>query len=93
MQLYSDFSQLALPVFTLKQETKLEYAQLMRVLMDDPAIVVREFILPIRTYKNREFTLTYTALVAHSRDAVLITGEMLTAELTKLSMLKKGNNI
>lgn len=63
MQLYSDFSQLALPVFTLKQETKLEYAQLMRVLMDDPAIVVREFILPIRTYKNREFILTYTALV------------------------------
>ncbi len=60
---YSDFNTLSLPLYCLKDRTNLEYGQLMRTVMQDPTVVVREFVMPIRFQKNREYILTYTTLV------------------------------
>lgn len=62
-KMYSDFSQSPLPVFALKSYVNLEYGQLMRVIMDDSSVIVREYMFPIRKYSDREYVVTYTALV------------------------------
>jgi len=62
-QIYSDFTQIAFPIYSTKSHINLEYGQLMRVIMNDTSVVVREYIFPNRDYKNREFIITYTALV------------------------------
>ena len=62
-QAYMDFSQSPLTVFALKSFVNLEYGQLMRVIMDDSSVIVREYILPAKKYDGREYVVTYTALV------------------------------
>ena len=62
-QRYSDFSKSAFPIYMIKSQTNLEYGQLMRTIMDDPSVIVREYVFPIRDYKSREYIITYTALV------------------------------
>lgn len=62
-KLYSDFSQIAIPLYWLKGHSPLEYGQLVRTIMDDPNMIVREYIMPLRLKKNKEYILTYSTLI------------------------------
>lgn len=63
LQNYTDLSQTACPVYLFKSGSNLECGQLMRLIVDDPSIVVREYVFPRRMTWDREFLITYTALV------------------------------
>ena len=64
-QIYSDFTRTPIPVYQGQLHTSnVEYAQLMRAIMEDSSIIVREYIFPIKDYTNREYVITYTALAA-----------------------------
>lgn len=74
----------------------------MRLIVEDPSVVVREYVLPVREDSGGEFVITYTALAvlhqlgidlqkfhsAHTRDAALVTCEMMTAGLTQMEVMK-----
>lgn len=63
IQNYSNLSQIACSIYLFKSGSSLEYGQLMRLIVEDPSVVVREYVLPIREDGGREFVITYTALV------------------------------
>ena len=62
-ELYSDFNQIAMPLYWLKGHSYLEYGQLVRTIMDDPSMIVREYIMPFRLQNNKEYILTYSTLI------------------------------
>lgn len=62
IQNYTDLSRIACPVYLFKSGSNLEYGQLMRLIVEDPTVVVREYVFPVREYRDREFLITYTAL-------------------------------
>lgn len=62
-EFYSDFDRTALPLYSLKRYSYLEYGQLVRTIMDDPSVIVREYIMPLQYQKNKEYILTYSTLI------------------------------
>lgn len=62
LQHYTDFSQIACPIYQLRSGASLEYGQLMRLIMEDPSIPVREYVIPLAE-NVKEYVITYTALV------------------------------
>ena len=61
---YKNLEELPSTIYSIAQGTNIEYSQLSRQIMSDTSVIVREFILPFGDYNDREFVLTYTALVA-----------------------------
>ena len=61
---YKDLEESPPTIYSIAQETNIEYAQLSRLIMEDTSVIVREYILPFGDYNDKEFVLTYTALVA-----------------------------
>lgn len=61
---YKNLEELPPTIYSIAQGTNVEYAQLLRLIMEDTSVIVREFILPFGDYNSKEFVLTYTALVA-----------------------------
>lgn len=63
IQNYTDLSRTACPVYLFKSGSNLEYGQLMRLIVEDPSVVVREYVFPLKANQDREFLITYTALI------------------------------
>lgn len=61
---YTNLDEQPPTIYSITQGSNMEYAQLARGVMEDTSIIVREYILPFGDYDDREFVLTYTALVA-----------------------------
>ena len=61
---YTNFSHIPPTIYSLKHGINMEYAQLTRSIIEDPSVIVREFILPFNDCNGQEFVLTYTALAA-----------------------------
>ena len=55
-------TKIACPVYQLRSDTSLEYGQLMRLIMADPSVPVREYVFP-PLEDSEEYVITYTALV------------------------------
>lgn len=62
--LYTNLSHIPPTIYSLKHGINKEYAQLTRLIIENPSIIVREFILPFNDCNDREFVLTYTALAS-----------------------------
>lgn len=62
LQSYTDLSKIACPVYQLKSGMNFEYGQLMRFIIEDPSVVVREYVIPI-VEDRKEYVITYTALI------------------------------
>lgn len=63
LQNYTDLSKIACPIYQLRSGINLEYGQLMRFIMEDSTIPVREYVTPLAE-NSKEYVITYTALVA-----------------------------
>lgn len=59
---YKDLEESPPTIYSIAQGTNVEHAQLMRLIMEDTSVIVREYILPFSDYNANEFVLTYTAL-------------------------------
>ena len=57
IQNYSNLSQIACSIYLFKSGSSLEYGQLMRLIVEDPSVVVREYVLPVREDRGREFEI------------------------------------
>lgn len=101
-QAYMDFSQSPLTVFALKSFVNLEYGQLMRIIMDDSSVIVREYILPAKKYDGREYVVTYTALVEmyklgidpkeFCRDSIMVPCSAVVEAEREADAIYKSNN-
>lgn len=61
LQDYTDFSRIACPIYQLKSGISLEYGQLMRFIIEDSSVPVREYVFPF-VEDSKEYVITYTAL-------------------------------
>lgn len=101
-KMYSDFSQSPLPVFALKSYVNLEYGQLMRVIMDDSSVIIREYMFPTRNYIGREYVVTYTALVEMYKlginlkefcgDSIIVPHSVVVEAEQEADVIYKSNN-
>lgn len=62
-QIYSDHSIIALPFYSLKKYTSVEYGELVRVFLEATSIVMREPLLPANHLQDKTYILTYSALI------------------------------
>lgn len=60
---YKDFTQIPPPLHTIKSHFTLEYAEMVRLMMDDPSVIIRERVCQLNNEDcERKFVLTYSAL-------------------------------